>query len=129
MTALHLPGLHAMMVDITREFQTRVLIARRSLERPRGDYPNDHYRRDIDNKEQLIFNGLDYVKTPENKFTLLGAVAKFERARLRKAKLPSCVRRFSTQLSQLRTGIIPALQEDSQTENVGSAKNGERHAS
>jgi hypothetical protein len=62
MTALHLPGLHAMMVDITREFQTRVLIARRSLERPRGDYPNDHYRRDIDNKEQLIFNGRDYVK-------------------------------------------------------------------
>ena len=119
------------MVDITREFQTRVLIARRSLERPRVDYPNDQYRRDIDNKEQRIFNGRDYVKTPENKFTLtlLGAVAEFERARLRKAKLPSCVRRFSTQLSQLRSEIIPALQEDSQTENVGSAKNGERHAS
>jgi len=119
------------MADITRDFQACVLIARRSPDRPRGDYQDDHHRRDIKSKKQLIFNGRDHVKTPENKFTLtaLGAVAEFERARLRKAKLPSCVRRFSIQLSQPRSGIIPALQEDSQTKTVSSAKNGERHAS
>ena len=60
---------------------------------------------------------------------VLAAVAEFERARLRKARLPSCVRRFSIKLSQLRSGIIPVLRENSQTENVGSGKNGERHAS
>jgi site-specific DNA recombinase len=38
----------------------------------------------LKNKKQLIINGKDYVKNPENKFTLtvLGAVAEFERAKI-----------------------------------------------
>jgi len=47
-----------------------------------------------------------------------------EQARLRKAKLPSCERRFSVQLSQLRGGIIPALREVSQALNARFAKMG-----
>jgi hypothetical protein len=131
MTALHLAGTHAMMVDLTRDFQVCVLIARRSPDRSRGDYQNDHHRRNIRNKEKLIFNERGNVKAPENKFTLteLGAVAEFERTRLLKAKLPSRGRRFSVRLSRLQIGIIPVLRETSQMENVSSAKNGERHAS
>jgi|SRR6185295_9913789 hypothetical protein len=129
MTALHLAGAHAMMVDITMDLQACDLIARCSPDRSRGDYPSDHHRRDTENKERLIFNGRDNVNDTENTLTELAAVAEFARARLRKAKLPSCMRRFSVQISQLRSGMISALREASQTENVSSAKNGERHAS
>ena len=59
---------------------------------------------------------------------MLGSVVEFERARLLKAKLLSCMRRFSILLAQRRSEI-PALQEDFQMENVSCAKNGERHAS
>jgi hypothetical protein len=131
MTALHLAGTHAMMADLTRDFQACILIARRSPDRSRGDYQNDHHRRSIKNKNKLIFDERDNVKAPESRFTLteLGAVAEFERARLLKAKLPSRGRRFSVRLSQLQIGIIPALREASQMENISSAKNGERHVS
>jgi site-specific DNA recombinase len=38
----------------------------------------------LKNKKQLVINGKDYVKNPENNFTLtvLGAVAEFERAKI-----------------------------------------------
>ena len=38
----------------------------------------------LKNKKQLVINGKDYVKNPENKFTItvLGAVAEFERAKI-----------------------------------------------
>jgi hypothetical protein len=124
------PGLHAKDVGIMRDFQVRVLIARRSPDRPRGDYPNDHHRRDMKTKKNFTFNGWDNVRTPENELTLTmpGSVVEFEQARLLKAKLLSCMRRFSILLAQRRSEI-PARQEDFQMENVSCAKNGERHAS
>jgi hypothetical protein len=52
-----------------------------------------------------------------------------ERARLRKAKLRSCMCRFSIQLSQLRNGTIPPAglcEIILKNRNVSSGKNGER---
>jgi hypothetical protein len=104
MTALHLAGAHAMMVDITMDLQACDLIARRSPDHPRGDHPSDHHRKNIENKKRLIFNGGDNVNDTENTLTELAAVAEFARARLRKAKLPSCMRRFSVQYLSFEVG-------------------------
>jgi hypothetical protein len=51
------------MAGIMRDFQARVLIAQRSPDRPRGDYPNNHHRRDMKTKKNFTFNGSENEKT------------------------------------------------------------------